>query len=501
MVWCQTALAAMALSGVGDTVLLDFYADWCGPCRAMAPTIDALVEKGYPVRKVNIDQHPELAKKYGVKSIPCYVMVVGGREVDRVARGTSFSRLERMCKLGLAQAAQSKLSQVPARFAASQSSPNGASAIPSLQSSAPFSVKQASAVQPLMPTPPEASATGRQPNRPTWAPMDSENTADAKLIAASVRLRVEDPDGYSWGSGTIIDARSGEALVLTCAHIFRDSQGKGRIDVDLFGPYTGQRVLGRFISYDLQRDVGLLSIRTPGPVTTVPVAPPGYGIGPNSPVVSVGCNNGDRPSARHSRVASLKTVLNPPSLQVSGLPVEGRSGGGLFSGDGFVIGVCYGADPQDNQGLYADLTSIYSELDRRKLSYIYRSEQGGRVPTGTDSTSPAALVAVAPPLMPKQMPASSGGWSPSTVSEVSLEPAPAKRWQTTNDPTKVDSTGLAPSEQAALDEICRRLDDGAEVICVIRSRHDPNAKSEIIMLDKVSPSFLRRLSPEAGAER
>ena len=70
-------------------------------------------------------------------------------------------------------------------------------------------------------------------------------TSDARLVAASVRLRVEDPDGHSCGSGTIIDARGGEALILTCGHIFRDSQGKGRIEVDLFGPSGPQRVPGR----------------------------------------------------------------------------------------------------------------------------------------------------------------------------------------------------------------------------------------------------------------
>ena len=79
-----------------------------------------------------------------------------------------------------------------------------------------------------------------------WAPrQDNPPVADATLIAASVRLRVEDPDGRSCGSGTIIDARQGEALILTCGHIFRDSKGKGPIEVDLFGPGGVQRVTGR----------------------------------------------------------------------------------------------------------------------------------------------------------------------------------------------------------------------------------------------------------------
>ena len=49
--------------------------------------------------------------------------------------------------------------------------------------------------------------------------------AAGQCLASSVRLKIEDADGNSVGSGTIIDARAGEALVLTCGHIFRESQG------------------------------------------------------------------------------------------------------------------------------------------------------------------------------------------------------------------------------------------------------------------------------------
>ncbi len=89
-------------------------------------------------------------------------------------------------------------------------------------------------------------------------------------------MRVEDPDGRSCGSGTIIDSRGDEALVLTCGHLFRDSQGKGRITVDLFGSGEPQQVAGRLVSFDLTRDVGLVAIRTPGPVAVARLAPPEY---------------------------------------------------------------------------------------------------------------------------------------------------------------------------------------------------------------------------------
>ena len=108
MVSLHAAFAAMLLSATNQTVLLDFYADWCGPCKAMEQTVQSLELKGYPVQKVNIDKDRELAAKFGVRSVPCYVMLVNGQEVDRVMGGTTFSRLERMCKMTSPSALQNR---------------------------------------------------------------------------------------------------------------------------------------------------------------------------------------------------------------------------------------------------------------------------------------------------------------------------------------------------------------------------------------------------------
>lgn len=65
----------------------DFYADWCGPCQASKPIIEEL-EKEFAgkveFRKVNVDQDQELSAKYGVLSIPTFVILKDGQEVDRV---------------------------------------------------------------------------------------------------------------------------------------------------------------------------------------------------------------------------------------------------------------------------------------------------------------------------------------------------------------------------------------------------------------------------------
>ena len=64
------------------TVLIDFYADWCGPCRMMSPIIDQIAEEmpdSIKVGKINVDENQELAMKYSVMSIPTLVIIENGK--------------------------------------------------------------------------------------------------------------------------------------------------------------------------------------------------------------------------------------------------------------------------------------------------------------------------------------------------------------------------------------------------------------------------------------
>lgn len=65
-------------------VLLDFYADWCGPCRMVSPIVDAIAEEHteFLVGKINVDSEPELANAFGVSSIPTLVVMKGGKIVN-----------------------------------------------------------------------------------------------------------------------------------------------------------------------------------------------------------------------------------------------------------------------------------------------------------------------------------------------------------------------------------------------------------------------------------
>lgn len=82
------------------TVLLDFFADWCGPCRMVSPLVDEIAEENpqYLVGKINVDNEPELAGEFGVSSIPTLVVIKGGKVVNRSAGARPKSQILAMLK-------------------------------------------------------------------------------------------------------------------------------------------------------------------------------------------------------------------------------------------------------------------------------------------------------------------------------------------------------------------------------------------------------------------
>lgn len=66
-------------------VLLDFYADWCGPCRMVSPLVDEIAKENpqYLVGKINVDEEPSLAQAFGVVSIPTLVVMKNGKIVEQ----------------------------------------------------------------------------------------------------------------------------------------------------------------------------------------------------------------------------------------------------------------------------------------------------------------------------------------------------------------------------------------------------------------------------------
>jgi thioredoxin 1 len=89
-------------------VLVDFWASWCPPCRRLAPTLDALAgeyEGRLTVAKVDVDESPELAQRFGIQSIPTLILFRDGRPVDKRLGALPKDELQGFVDAGLAVAA------------------------------------------------------------------------------------------------------------------------------------------------------------------------------------------------------------------------------------------------------------------------------------------------------------------------------------------------------------------------------------------------------------
>jgi len=438
MVTLQALALTLSLTASGQTVLLDFYSEQCPPCRQMMPVIAQFENAGYPVRKINTTQQPQLAGQYNVRSLPCFVMVADGREVGRLVGYQPPNQI-----LALYQRAGVTPEQYAQKGADRRSDGTGDGG-------------RASAVENHISR--SRDRTGRgSPAQP------QRLTVRQQAMAASVRIKIKDGRGHSYGSGTIVDTQDGEALVLTCGHIFRDSQGRGDITVDLFdkdGNPTGS-VAGQVIRYDLERDVGLIAIRPNREIEPMQVAGNGKRMQRGERVFSIGCDRGDPPTVRESRVTHINKYLGPANIEVAGAPVDGRSGGGLFSSDGQLIGVCNAADPEDDEGLYAALETVHKELIAANLEFIFEND---RPLTNT------------PAVASKSAPASnSSAASPSS--------AVVPRGMAT--PASMRDEPRRPAQPASL-----AADDDTEVIVIVRSRSQPQQQNEVLFIREPSRGLM-----------
>lgn len=503
MVALPTLTLLIALSAAPDMVLLEFSHPSCGPCQAMQPTIDHLIGEGYPIKAINVEQQSELARQFQVKAVPTCVLVVNGQEVHRLEGVRSKDELRHLFASAATAAAQPQEDMVvrgqsppPGRglglfnklgtFGRKSSDPgdppmeipasSGTAADPSDfgrdnafagRQRQDFGTPPAQSHAPAEHVPAEsyASTPGQvasqqQPpsDEPVPAPYIQNAAASAgeRALAATVRLKVEDPNGFSFGTGTIIDAFKDEALIVTCGHIFRDSQGKGKILVDLHAAGAREPVLGQLISFDLTRDIALVSIRPGMQVAPAAVAGDPRRILPGARVFSVGCDHGREPTVHDSRLVAVNKYAGSPNYTVAGMPVEGRSGGGLFLADGSLIGICNAADEQDNEGLYAALPTVHWQLDQIGQTAIY---QRGVAPD-------AGMIA-----------------QPS--------PSPAGSLQDERAIASLPINDAAEATAAPAD---------TELMFVVRSKSNPS-RGEMVVIDRPTPQLLELLAREAGDGR
>jgi hypothetical protein len=234
-----------------------------------------------------------------------------------------------------------------------------------------------------------------------------------------VRIKVQGAHSTGFGSGTIIYSTPEESIILTCAHIFKlegwskqapPGQFPRQIIIDLFDGQLHQQPSGppkvnyvesfpgRAVDYDFVRDVGLIVFR-PGRQLPASRVVPSHWQPRSEPLpmkmLTVGCSEGNDATAWHTRIINPRMrgfLQGQPAyeaIECEFAPKQGRSGGGLFTTDGYIAGVCNFAEPQGNHGLYATPQSIYALLDRNNLSELYAPIVRGSGTLVADGSRPA----------------------------------------------------------------------------------------------------------------
>lgn len=507
------AVAASVAGAFGDArlhaqaVLLDFTQAACPPCRQMQPVIEQLAARGYSVRAVDVRREPDAARQYRITSTPTFVVMAGGRECARLEGAASYEQLADLMDRSAAIAArgdnvrgQSPSPGGDVNLAANVSSPG-----PATFAQGPAPERVVEIQQPA----PQGVAQGRERAAIATAPASVDGDMAARLVAATVRLSIQDPGGRSTGTGVIIDSRSGEALVLTCGHLFRESAGKGAIEISTFtlgpaGAEVRQTLEGVLMAYDLQRDLALVRFKPTDPPVVAPVAPQGSRLEPGDAVTSVGCNHGENPTPWTTQITAINRYQGHPNVEAARAPVEGRSGGGLFNSQGQVIGICYAAEPKGDEGLYASLSSIQAKLDELQLSVVYQAPAGVG-PMGANAgqlaVAPTAPMAVRgqdragdlPARLNDNWPTAASAAPGAATPPVSPMPSPFAQAPpaTPQQPAPAATASLPPQEQAALEELRQRA-ASSEIICIIRPQ-TPGGRSEVIKLNAASPEFVRAL--------
>eukprot|EP00913_Durusdinium_trenchii_P023341 g21919.t1 len=476
------------LTPAGKGVLLDFTASWCGPCQQMKPVVSRLVQQGYPIRKINVDAHPDLVRKYRITGIPAFVLVVKGKEVSRVVGYASERRLKQM----LAQIPRERKQAQPAPVARSLPIAKGST------ESAPVRLVKEVGSRFRLPFLPKKSRSreqaidqpaGELKNAIVRAKLDqSEPKADLSVrdipMAASARIRVKDERGVDYGSGTVIFSSVGRTVILTCGHIFRGLTKSSTIEVDVFKNGKPTKFVGTALNYDLEADVGLIAIPTQAPIPVAPIATIENAASRGEHVVSIGCGGGADPSKLKIQVTALNRYRGPDNIECTGVPKQGRSGGGLFNAKGEVIGVCFAADPRDRRGLYAGLRPIHQLLTESRLKQVLTARRSA---TDRRSSGSAATIRA------------------QDDSRLVIDEDRLRALQASARLNASASADAASNRGAALGDDSGRLktvadvfrkSSEAEVICVIRPLDDPQAASRVVIINRASKKFVQYLNNE-----
>ncbi len=470
------AALMVAASAVADVQLLFFSSQACMPCQQVKPVVAQLAGQGYPIVSVDINQRADLADQYQIQQIPCFVLTVRGQEVSRLVGLQSATALQTWMQASLSlntpstdPASPYQAVQVPT--ATDPSSPPGlltSGTIPAVN-------QRTAAAQPSMPQNRGFGDNQNERGNMKLVSTESGSRVQQKALAATVRIHVDEPQAFAVGTGTVIHQSGDSILILTCGHLFREAGSQARIKVDAGFPH--QVVTGldaRVLYYDSEKhDIALVVAHARQRFEVARLAPPQLPLHSGDQVFGVGCSGGDVPTLLTTRVKALTNYSGVTKVDTFVRPEQGRSGGGLFSAGGQLIGVCNAAAVNVDEGIYAGAQSIYAALDAVGLREMV---------TGPEPQ----LLATDRGVMGMQASAQSGAVPVPSVGRTV--------------PVGLQDRGVAnggnqalPSEPLAVPVSAPATPQ--EITILIRSAADPS-KAEIMTLSNPSPELLQMLQRE-----
>ena len=488
------AFCVLALSSLGAgsrSYVLEFSSQSCGPCQQVAPVVSKLEREGLPIRSVDVNDDRAMAEQYEVTSIPTFVVVVNGKEVERMSGVQSEGRIRQM----LARIPRPERAASNDRWAVELGEP---APLPRPQVVVPTERRQPPAsseivvaergdkpkgLWPFKPTkksslPAEVRGNnpGRMPDVGALSPAEAPAPMDA-----SVRIRVLTGNSVVKGSGTVIESVTGRATILTCSHICRGANEGTKVEVDLFRDGKPTTILAKIIGTDPVADVAIISLPCDQVLPASPVGALTQSPGVGDKVVGIGCSGGAEPSREQLRVKDVNKFDGPPTLTCTGIPAQGRSGGGLFDENGTLVGVCFAADADENKrpngGVYCGLKPVHELLTKHELARLIPSD-----------AEDSALAVTEPDHSPAEWPGKAGLVDSAPMSTAPVLPPEDASIQ----PSTMPLTKTPAAEEFAADD--------AEVVVIIRSRSAGTAGDKVILIHKPSRKFLQFVEGEVSAD-
>ena len=462
---------------------LYFFTDHgCAPCRQVEPGIEALKLEGYPVETVFLSQHRELGRRMGVDRTPTVVLLTGNKMAGRHAGLIDAVTLKKwFAAVGVSSGS---------KFASGAGKPvSGTKIVIDKQEDRSADIR---------------STKGSLASTMLKGTSHPRNENERLALQATVKLKVEDPEGISYATGTVIHSHQGEYLVMTCGHVFREAGWDGEITAEYgFTKSRKKSAPGQLIFFDADaRDVALVAIRTSDAIDPVQIAAAQSNIEPGQTIFSIGCDHGDDPTIRHSRIKNRAAYDGAIKYDIFGRPVDGRSGGGLFNDRGELIGVCNAAAVEVDEGIYTALDTLYWQLAKVNLEHLF---DGSRELAVSELASSGSRQPVSQPKSELVALSNRGNriGSRASIGRASLASGLGRTQVAWDRSSQGRSTDRKIDHPAQLAQSVGVAAPQEEVIIIVRSKTD-SSHAETITVSDPGPQLLQYLKtmkkPEPGVK-